>query len=181
MPGQSSVDPRRNDPTGQEQCEQISRISDPRRNDPSGQENMQSRGDRGERRDVPPGQERSIPLLQRVDTDIMERRDDPSGRERSVPPQQSRNDPSGEERSLPQIQPPLELSEAREIPGRGNEVEKPIQQGDSDLRQILGGTSPNEVVQPMDDRSSSRVVTGSQEVMSAARKFCRSLKISIII
>ncbi|XP_033228238.1 uncharacterized protein LOC117180044 isoform X4 [Belonocnema kinseyi] len=169
VPGQSSVDPRRNDPTGQEQYGQVARISDPRRNDPSGQENTQSRSvpDRGERRDVPPGQER-IPLLQRVDSDIMERRNDPSGRERSVPPQQSRNDPSGEERSLPQIQAPLELSETREIPGRGNEAEEPIQQGDSDLRQILGGASPNESVQPIDDRSSSRVVTGSQEVMSTA-------------
>lgn len=164
------MDPRRNDPTGQEQYGQA-RISDPRRNDPSGQEQSQNRNvvDRGERRDVPPGQERIVPLLQRVDPDIMERRNDPSGRERSLPPQQSRNDPSGEERSLSQIsQVPLESSESREIPGRGNEVEEPIQQGDSDLRQILGGASPNESIQPIDDRS--RIVTGSQEVMSSARK-----------
>ena len=129
--------------------------------------------DRGERRDVPSGQERSIPLLQRIDVDIMERRNDPSGRERSLPPQQSRNDPSGEERSVPQILAPLELSETREVPGRGNEIEEPIQQGDN-VRQILGGVSPNESTHPVDDNSSSRVVTGSQEVMSVARK-CFSL------
>ncbi|XP_051159047.1 uncharacterized protein LOC127280206 isoform X3 [Leptopilina boulardi] len=170
VPGQSSVDPRRNDPTGQEQYGQA-RIIDPRRNDPSGQEQTQTRNvDRSERRDVPPGQERIVPLLQRVDSDIMERRNDPSGRERSIPPppppQQSRNDPSGEEQSLQIPQAPLESSESREIPGRGNEIEEAIQQSDSDLRQILGGASPNESSQTIDDRS--RVITGSQEVMSSA-------------
>lgn len=179
VPGQSSVDPRRNDPTGQEQYGQARIITDPRRNDPSGQEQTQVRSvvDRVERRDVPPGQERITPLLQRVDnTDIMERRNDPSGRERSLPPppppQQSRNDPSGEERSSLQqipIQVPLESSESREIPGRGNEIEEAIQQSDSDLRQILGGSSPNESIQTVNDRS--RVITGSQEVMTSAREF----------
>ena len=50
VPGQSSsVDPRRNDPTGQEQYGQtgtvtgVPRMADPRRNDPSGQEQQQSR------------------------------------------------------------------------------------------------------------------------------------------
>lgn len=45
VPGQSSnVDPRRNDPTGQEQYPQsvaLPRMPDPRRNDPSGQEQQQ--------------------------------------------------------------------------------------------------------------------------------------------
>lgn len=43
VPGQSSsVDPRRNDPTGQEQYALGPRMSDPRRNDPSGQEQQQT-------------------------------------------------------------------------------------------------------------------------------------------
>lgn len=49
VPGQSSsIDPRRNDPTGQEQYAQgvvgtmAPRMSDPRRNDPSGQEQQQN-------------------------------------------------------------------------------------------------------------------------------------------
>ncbi|XP_053989660.1 uncharacterized protein LOC128882118 isoform X2 [Hylaeus volcanicus] len=171
VPGQSSsIDPRRNDPTGQEQYVQsVQRLADPRRNDPSGQEQglqLRSVSERSERRDVPPGQERSIPLLSRTDSDPLERRNDPSGRERSLPPQQSRNDPSGEERhnqALSQIM--LESSETREIPGRGNDLEDSNQQTtDEDLRQIPGGASPNDVAQSLDDRSNGRVVTGSQEV-----------------
>ena len=45
VPGQSSsIDPRRNDPTGQEQYAQVlgPRMSDPQRNDPSGQEQQQN-------------------------------------------------------------------------------------------------------------------------------------------
>nr|XP_033185020.1 protein transport protein Sec16A isoform X3 [Bombus vancouverensis nearcticus] len=168
VPGQSSsIDPRRNDPTGQEQYVQTGqRLSDPRRNDPSGQEQglqLRNMSERSERRDVPPGQERNVPLLSRSDSDTMERRNDPSGRERSLPPQQSRNDPSGEERYQSQSQIMLEPSETREIPGRGNESEDPVQQTEENLRQIPGGASSNEVTQSPDDRSNGRVVTGSQE------------------
>lgn len=62
VPGQSStIDPRRNDPTGQEHHVQTigQRLPDPRRNDPSGQEQsiqMRNISDRVERRDVLPGQ-----------------------------------------------------------------------------------------------------------------------------
>nr|XP_033327554.1 uncharacterized protein LOC117221042 isoform X5 [Megalopta genalis] len=170
VPGQSSsIDPRRNDPTGQEQYVQSAQRLDPRRNDPSGQEQgLQLRNitDRSERRDIPPGQERSVSLLSRSDSDTLERRNDPSGRERSLPPQQSRNDPSGEERQQSQPQIMLESSETREVPGRGNEPEEPNQQTDENLRQIPGGASPNEVTQSLDDRPNGRVVTGSQEVPS---------------
>ncbi|KAK9310683.1 hypothetical protein QLX08_000014 [Tetragonisca angustula] len=171
IPGQSSsIDPRRNDPTGQEQYVQSGqRLSDPRRNDPSGQEQslqLRSIPERSERRDVPPGQERNVSLLSRSDSDTIERRNDPSGRERSLPPQQSRNDPSGEERYQLQSQIMLEPNEIREIPGRGNESEDLVQQTDENLRQIPGGSSPNEVTQSSDDRSNGRVVTGSQEVSS---------------
>ncbi|XP_076233217.1 endoplasmic reticulum export factor secretory 16 isoform X2 [Calliopsis andreniformis] len=164
VPGQSSsIDPRRNDPTGQEQHVQSGqRLPDPRRNEPSGQ--LRNISERTERRDVPPGQERSAPLLLRADSDTLERRNDPSGRERSLPPQQSRNDPSGEERHQIQSQIMMESSETREVPGRGNEPEDPNQQTDEDLRQIPGGASPNEVAQSSDDRSNGRVVTGSQEI-----------------
>lgn len=169
VPGQSSsIDPRRNDPTGQEQnVQSVQRLSDPRRNDPSGQEQgiqLRNISERSERRDVPSGQERSVPLLSRAESDPLERRNDPSGRERSLPPQQSRNDPSGEERHQPQPQIMLESSETREVPGRGNDPEDPNQQTDEDLRQIPGGASPNEVAQSSDDRPNGRVVTGSQEV-----------------
>jgi len=164
VPGQSStVDPRRNDPTGQETHLQTGqRLTDPRRNDPSGQEqSMQVRNipDRAERRDVLPGQERNIPLLLRSDSDTLERRNDPSGRERSLPPQQSRNDPSGEERYQLQSQ-ILEPSEIREVLGRGNEPEETVPQTDADLRQIPGGASSNDIIQ--DGRTTGgRVVTGS--------------------
>ncbi|XP_017755793.1 PREDICTED: uncharacterized protein LOC108547663 isoform X3 [Eufriesea mexicana] len=171
VPGQSSsIDPRRNDPTGQEQYVQSGqRLSDPRRNDPSGQEQglqLRNISERSERRDVPSGQERNVPLLSRSDSDTMERRNDPSGRERSLPPQQSRNDPSGEERYQSQPQIMLEPSETREIPGRGNESEDSVQQTDENLRQIPGGASPNDVTQSSDDRPNGRIVTGSQEVSS---------------
>ncbi|CAL7947946.1 unnamed protein product [Xylocopa violacea] len=175
VPGQSSsIDPRRNDPTGQEQYVQVGqRLSDPRRNDPSGQEQgLQLRNipDRSERRDVPPGQERNVPLLSRSDSDTLERRNDPSGRERSLPPQQSRNDPSGEERYQSQTQIMLEPSETREVPGRGNELEDSTQQTDENLRQIPGGASPNDVTQSSDDRSSGRVVTATlQDQISDSR------------
>lgn len=172
VPGQSStIDPRRNDPTGQEQYVQTGqRLSDPRRNDPSGQEqSVRNIADRVERRDVPPGQERNAPLLLRGDADTLERRNDPSGRERSLPPQQSRNDPSGEERyQLQSSQIMLEPSETREVPGRGNESEEAAQQTDAELRQIPGGASPNDVAQLPDDRTAGRVVTGSQEVVPSA-------------
>lgn len=73
VPGQSSVDSRRNDPTGQEVYGlSIARITDPRRNDPSGQEqNIQTRNmpERIERRDVPSGQECNVPTLQRNESD----------------------------------------------------------------------------------------------------------------
>lgn len=175
VPGQSSsIDPRRNDPTGQEQYVQSAqRLSDPRRNDPSGQEQslqLRNMTERSERRDIPSGQERSVSLLSRSDSDTLERRNDPSGRERSLPPQQSRNDPSGEERHQSQAPIMLESSETREVPGRGNEPEDPNQQTDENLRQIPGGASPNEVVQSSDDRPNGRVVTGSQEVPSAVCK-----------
>ncbi|XP_076386617.1 endoplasmic reticulum export factor secretory 16 isoform X3 [Megachile rotundata] len=166
VPGQSSsIDPRRNDPTGQEQYIQSGqRLPDPRRNDPSGQEQsvpLRNMSDRSERRDVPPGQERNVPLLSRTDSDTMERRNDPSGRERSLPPQQSRNDPSGEERHQSQPQIMLEPSETREVPGRGNESEDSSQQTNENLRQIPGGASPNEVTQSSDDRSNGRIVTAT--------------------
>ncbi|XP_026825844.1 uncharacterized protein LOC113562050 isoform X3 [Ooceraea biroi] len=167
VPGQSSsIDPRRNDPTGQETHMQAGqRLPDPRRNDPSGQEqSMQVRNipDRVERRDVLPGQERNVPLLLRSDSDTLERRNDPSGRERSLPPQQSRNDPSGEERYQLQSQIILEPSETREVLGRGNEPEETVPQTDADLRQIPGGASSNDVTQLVDDRTTGgRVVTGS--------------------
>ncbi|XP_015591007.1 uncharacterized protein LOC107265717 isoform X7 [Cephus cinctus] len=171
VPGQSSsTDPRRNDPTGQEQYVQTPRTSDPRRNDPSGQEQSvlgRNIPERTERRDVPSGQERNIPLLSRGDSDTLERRNDPSGRERSLPPQQSRNDPSGEERIPSQSQTIPEPAETREVPGRGNETEDPVQQTHSGIRQIPGGASPNESVQIPDDRSDARVVTGSQEVATS--------------
>ncbi|XP_032676042.1 uncharacterized protein LOC116846398 isoform X2 [Odontomachus brunneus] len=172
VPGQSStIDPRRNDPTGQEQYVQTGqRLSDPRRNDPSGQEQsvqVRNIADRVERRDVPPGQERNVPLLLRGDSDTLERRNDPSGRERSLPPQQSRNDPSGEERYQLQSQIMLEPSETREVPGRGNELEEAAQQTDAELRQIPGGASSNDVAQLPDDRTAGRFVTGSQEVVSS--------------
>lgn len=146
VPGQSStIDPRRNDPTGQEQSMQVRNISD-----------------RVERRDVLPGQERNVPLLLRGDSDTLERRNDPSGRERSLPPQQSRNDPSGEERYQLQAQIMLEPSETREVLGRGNEPDEVAQQTDAELRQIPGGASSNDVTQLPDDRTTSgRVVTGS--------------------
>ncbi|XP_035722882.1 protein transport protein Sec16A-like isoform X7 [Vespa mandarinia] len=170
VPGQSSsIDLRndRNDPAGQEQyIQSIQRLSDPRRNDPSGQEQglqIRNISDRSERRDVPPGQERSISSLSRSESDTLERQNDPSGRERSLPPQQSRNDPSGEERYQVQSQIMLESSEIREIPGRGNESEEVTQQSDGGLRQIPGGASPNETIQSSDDRSTGRIVTGSQE------------------
>ncbi|XP_011641290.1 uncharacterized protein LOC105429805 isoform X2 [Pogonomyrmex barbatus] len=149
VPGQSStIDPRRNDPTGQEQSMQVRNIPD-----------------RVERRDVLPGQERNVSLLLRGDSDTLERRNDPSGRERSLPPQQSRNDPSGEERyqiSL-QSQIMLEPSETREVLGRGNEPDEVAQQTDAELRQIPGGASSNDVTQLPDDRTTTggRVVTGS--------------------
>ncbi|XP_011256769.1 uncharacterized protein LOC105251566 isoform X2 [Camponotus floridanus] len=171
VPGQSStMDPRRNDPTGQEQHVQTGqRLSDPRRNDPSGQEQsiqIRNISDRVERRDVLPGQERNVPQLLRSDSDTLERRNDPSGRERSLPPQQSRNDPSGEERYQPQPQIMLESSETREVLGRGNESDEVTRQTqDAELRQIPGGASSNDVTQLMpDDRTpttGSRVVTGS--------------------
>jgi len=166
VPGQSStIDPRRNDPTGQEHHVQTGqRLSDPRRNDPSGQEqSMQVRNipDRVERRDVLPGQERNVSLLLRGDSDTLERRNDPSGRERSLPPQQSRNDPSGEERYQLQSQIMLEPSETREVLGRGNESDEVTQQTDAELRQIPGGASSNDVTQLSDDRTTGRVVTGS--------------------
>ncbi|XP_011687970.1 PREDICTED: uncharacterized protein LOC105450057 isoform X2 [Wasmannia auropunctata] len=167
VPGQSStIDPRRNDPTGQEHHVQTGqRLSDPRRNDPSGQEqSMQVRSmpDRVERRDVLPGQERNVPLLLRGDSDTLERRNDPSGRERSLPPQQSRNDPSGEERHQLQSQLMLESSETREVLGRGNEPDEVAQQTDAELRQIPGGASSNDATQLPDDRTTGgRVVTGS--------------------
>ncbi|XP_071571026.1 uncharacterized protein Sec16 isoform X1 [Temnothorax nylanderi] len=167
VPGQSStIDPRRNDPTGQEHHVQTGqRLSDPRRNDPSGQEqSMQVRNlpDRTERRDVLPGQERNVPLLLRGDSDTLERRNDPSGRERSLPPQQPRNDPSGEERYQLQSQIILEPSETREVLGRGNEPDEVAQQTDAELRQIPGGASSNDVTQLPDDRTTGgRVVTGS--------------------
>lgn len=172
VPGQSStMDPRRNDPTGQEQYVQAGqRLSDPRRNDPSGQEQsvqVRNIADRVERRDVPPGQERNVPLLLRGDSDTLERRNDPSGRERSLPPQQSRNDPSGEERYQLQSQIMLEPSETREVPGRGNELEEAAQQTDAELRQIPGGASSNDVAQLPDDRTAGRFVTGSQEVVTS--------------
>ncbi|XP_015433708.1 PREDICTED: protein transport protein Sec16A isoform X2 [Dufourea novaeangliae] len=172
VPGQSSsIDPRRNDPTGQEQYVQTAqRLPDPRRNDPSGQEQglqLRNMPERSERRDVPPGQERTVSVLSRSDSDTLERRNDPSGRERSLPPQQSRNDPSGEERHQSQAQIMLESSEIREVPGRGNEPEDPSQQTDENLRQIPGGASPNEAAQSSDDRPNGRVVTGSQELPSA--------------
>nr|XP_050850810.1 uncharacterized protein LOC127064191 isoform X2 [Vespula vulgaris] len=170
VPGQSSsIDLRndRNDPAGQEQyIQSVQRLSDPRRNDPSGQEQglqIRNISDRSERRDVPPGQERSISSLSRSESDTLERQNDPSGRERSLAPQQSRNDPSGEERYQVQSQIMLESSEIREIPGRGNEPEEVTQQSDGGLRQIPGGASPNETIQSSDDRSAGRVVTGSQE------------------
>ncbi|XP_020290627.1 uncharacterized protein LOC109858109 isoform X2 [Pseudomyrmex gracilis] len=171
VPGQSStIDPRRNDPTGQEHHVQTgqSRLSDPRRNDPSGQEqSVQGRNisDRVERRDVLPGQERNVPLLLRGDAETLERRNDPSGRERSLPPQQSRNDPSGEERYQLQSQIiMLEPSETREVLGRGNEPEETAQQTDTELRQIPGGASSSDVTQLSDDNrmtTGGRVVTGS--------------------
>ncbi|XP_011171826.1 uncharacterized protein LOC105204448 isoform X2 [Solenopsis invicta] len=167
VPGQSStIDPRRNDPTGQEHHVQIGqRLSDPRRNDPSGQEQtvqVRNISDRVERRDVLPGQERNVPLLLRGDSDTLERRNDPSGRERSLPPQQSRNDPSGEERYQLQSQIMLEPSETREVLGRGNEPDEVTQQTDAELRQIPGGASSNDVTQLSDDRTTGgRVVTGS--------------------
>ncbi|XP_072764832.1 uncharacterized protein Sec16 isoform X2 [Anoplolepis gracilipes] len=173
VPGQSStIDPRRNDPTGQEHHVQTGqRLSDPRRNDPSGQEQsiqIRSISDRVERRDVLPGQERNVPQLLRGDTDTLERRNDPSGRERSLPPQQSRNDPSGEERYQPQPQIMLEPSETREVLGRGNEPDEVARQTqDAELRQIPGGASSNDVTQLIpDDRTTTmttggRVVTGS--------------------
>ncbi|KAG5306835.1 SC16A protein, partial [Acromyrmex insinuator] len=149
VPGQSStIDPRRNDPTGQEHHVQTGqRLSDPRRNDPSGQE-----------------QKRNVPLLLRGDTDTLERRNDPSGRERSLPPQQplpSRNDPSGEERYQLQSQIMMEPSETREVLGRGNEPDEVAQQTEAERRQIPGGASSNDT-QLSDDRTTSgRVVTGS--------------------
>ncbi|XP_018404062.1 PREDICTED: uncharacterized protein LOC108780757 isoform X3 [Cyphomyrmex costatus] len=170
VPGQSStIDPRRNDPTGQEhQMQTGQRLPDPRRNDPSGQEqSIQVRNipDRVERRDVLPGQERNVPLLLRGDTDTLERRNDPSGRERSLPPQQplpSRNDPSGEERYQLQSQIMMEPSETREVLGRGNEPDEVAQQTDAERRQIPGGASSNDVTQLSDDRTTGgRVVTGS--------------------
>ncbi|XP_018368875.1 PREDICTED: uncharacterized protein LOC108764951 isoform X3 [Trachymyrmex cornetzi] len=149
VPGQSStIDPRRNDPTGQEQSIQVRNIPD-----------------RAERRDVLPGQERNVPLLLRGDTDTLERRNDPSGRERSLPPQQplpSRNDPSGEERYQLQSQVMMEPSETREVLGRGNEPDEVAQQTDAERRQIPGGASSNDVTQLSDDRTTGgRVVTGS--------------------
>lgn len=87
-----------------------------------------------------------------------------------MPPQQSRNDPSGEERYQVQSQIILESSEIREIPGRGNEPEEVAQQSDGGLRQIPGGASPNETIQSSDDRSTGRVVTGSQEFPLSIRK-----------
>lgn len=139
---------------------------------------MQNRNipDRTERRDVPPGQERSASLLQRSDTDTMERRNDPSGRERSLPPQQSRNDPSGEERIVTQTQAPLESSVMREIPGRGTESEESMQQTDGGVRQIPGGASSSESVQASDDRATARVVTGSQEAAGTACKLSQRLR-----
>lgn len=164
VPGQSSsVDPRRNDPTGQENVQAGQRLSDPRRNDPSGQEqSIQVRNvpDRAERRDVLPGQERNAPLL-RGDSETLERRNDPSGRERSLPPQQSRNDPSGEERYQLQSS-MMEPSEIRQVLGRGNESEEAIQQTDAELRQIPGGASSNDATPLLDDRTTGgRIVTGS--------------------
>ncbi|XP_029677547.1 uncharacterized protein LOC115244220 [Formica exsecta] len=172
VPGQSStMDPRRNDPTGQEHHVQTGqRLSDPRRNDPSGQEQsiqIRNISDRVERRDVLPGQERNVPQLLRGDSDTLERRNDPSGRERSLPPQQSRNDPSGEERYQPQPQIMMEPSETREVLGRGNEPDEVARQTqDAELRQIPGGASSNDVTQLIpDDRTTTttggRVVTGS--------------------
>nr|XP_012218206.1 PREDICTED: uncharacterized protein LOC105669692 isoform X2 [Linepithema humile] len=168
VPGQSSsIDPRRNDPTGQEHNVQTTgqRLSDPRRNDPSGQEqSMQVRNvpDRAERRDVLPGQERNAPLLLRGESETLERRNDPSGRERSLPPQQSRNDPSGEERYQLQSPMMLEPSEIRQVLGRGNESEEAAQQTDAELRQIPGGASSNDVTPLLDDRTTGgRIVTGS--------------------
>lgn len=167
VPGQSSsADPRRNDPTGQEQYVQSSpRIVDPRRNDPSGQAQMLPRTltERTERRDMPSGQERRdvLPILS---TDTLERRNDPSGRESSLPPGQSRNDPSGEETIQPQAQLIIEPNEVREVPGSGvNPAEPPAASVDSGIRQIPGGVSSDEATTILDDRNNTRVVTGSQE------------------
>ncbi|XP_048506299.1 uncharacterized protein LOC105694018 isoform X4 [Athalia rosae] len=185
VPGQSSnSDPRRNDPTGQEQNIQVGlRNLDPRRNDPSGQEHnvqpMRNISDRTERRDVPSGQERNIPLQVRADTELLERRNDPSGRERSLPPQQfrndapsenrrtlpdtRRNDPSGEECLQPQLVPAPEPTDLREVPGRGNDSEELTQPVDNGVRQIPGGASHSEGVPISNDREDARVVPGSQK------------------
>ncbi|XP_066585949.1 uncharacterized protein [Prorops nasuta] len=173
VPGQSSsMVPRRNDPTGQEQYIQgTQRLPDPRRNDPSGQEHgpqIRSLPERAERRDVPSGQERNLSLAPRGDSENVERRNDPSGRERSLPPQQSRNDPSGEERIGLQSQIMLDSSDTREVPGRGYEIQEPIAQADGNLRRVPRGVSPSDILQPLDDRSTNRVVTGSQEMSSVA-------------
>lgn len=177
VPGQSSyADPRRNDPTGQEQYVQSSpRLVDPRRNDPSGQaQGIQARSlslnDRSERRDVPSGEERreSLPVLSR-DTETLERRNDPSGRERSLPPPaQSRNDPSGEERIQTQSQIPIESNELRQVPGSGVNLAEPSPPVDVAIRQIPGGLSPIDVTNMPDNmNNNTRVVTGSQETPSA--------------
>ncbi|KAK0179773.1 hypothetical protein PV327_005493 [Microctonus hyperodae] len=174
VPGQSSyTDPRRNDPTGQEQYVQSSpRLVDPRRNDLSGQaQGIQARSlslnDRSERRDVPSGEERreSLPVLSR-DAETLERRNDPSGRERSLPPPaQSRNDPSGEERIQSQSQIPIESNELRQVPGSGVNSTEPSPPVDvAAIRQIPGGLSPIDVTNMPDNiNNNTRVVTGSQE------------------
>lgn len=173
VPGQSSYgDPRRNDPTGQEQYVQSNpRNLDSRRNPPEPVLNTQPRSiaitasDRTERRDVPSGQERRESRLLSRDTETPERRNDPSGRERSFPPSQSRNDPSGEERIQSQSQINLEPAEVRQVPGSGtNSVEPPPSA--EVVRQITGGVSRNEPVIPED--SNARIVTGSQQVLPAA-------------
>lgn len=102
----------------------------------------------------------------------MERRNDPSGRERLlVPTTQTRNHPSGEERMTPQQQIMLESSGNREIPGQGDELIGTPQNTDTTLRQVPGGASPNEAAQISDDRSNTRIVTGSQEVTTPIREF----------
>ena len=167
VPGQSSsADQRRNDPTGQEQYALSSlRVSDPRRNVPSGlaQGAPPMRvAERTERRDVPPGQERSAPLTSKGDNETLERRNDPSGRERSLPPAQSRNDPSGEERVQPMSLSLIEPNDLRQVPGSGTKSES-LSPMDGGLRQIPGGASSNEPTQIPDDRNNTRVVPGSQQ------------------
>ncbi|KAJ8680007.1 hypothetical protein QAD02_015794 [Eretmocerus hayati] len=178
----SSIDPRRNDPTGQEQYAQgvgsvssVSlmgpRMSDPRRNDPSGQEQQQQQpsvstrpglqSDRTtDRRDVPSGQERNTPV-QQLQQPPLARVGDLDNSSSSNISVERRNDPSGRERSVPPVPPQQSRNEPS---GEEQRVAPQIlaQPEPGAIREIPGrGNEPEDVPQQPDSSSLRQIPGGA--------------------